>query len=85
MILVKNRLSDPTKEQDGQDQWRNDIKSDCWGKALKEGCCERTKAQTCVSPIEKTVNIKDLTRVMAKTQSWTQTVTMGCVGQVDGS
>ena len=35
----------PNKVQEGQDQLRNDIKSDHWGKALKEGCHERRKAQ----------------------------------------
>ena len=42
---VKNWLSDLTKEQEGQDWLRNDIKIDCQGKALKEGCHEREWAQ----------------------------------------
>ena len=42
---VKNRFSDPTKVQIGQDQYRNDVKSDCWEKDLEEGCCKREGVQ----------------------------------------
>ena len=40
-ISVKNRFSDLTKEQIGQDWQGKDITNECQGKALKEGCCER--------------------------------------------
>jgi len=36
-----------------------------------------------MSPTEKTVTNKGLTRVMVKTWSWTWTVTMRCVGWMD--
>jgi len=64
---VKNRFSGPTKFQEGQDQCRNDVKSDCQGKALKEGCCEREWAWESVSSTEKMNTKRDLTRVMVKT------------------
>ena len=38
-----------------------------------------------VSPTEKTVTNKDLTRVMVKTWSWMQTATTGHVGQMYGN
>jgi len=41
MEYVKNGFSDPTKEQEGQDQQGKDIMSDCQGKALREVCHER--------------------------------------------
>jgi len=50
---VKNRLFDLTREQEGQDQLRNGLKSDLWGKALKEGCHERRGAQMGVSLTEQ--------------------------------
>ena len=55
--------------QNGQDQYRNNVGSDHWGKALKEGCCERTGAQKGVSSIEKTVTNKDSTRAMVKARA----------------
>jgi len=36
------------------------------GKALKEGCCERERAQTGVFPIEETSTKGDLARAMTK-------------------
>jgi len=42
------------------------------------------KAWMGVSPTERTVTNKDLTRAMVKTWSWIQTVTMGHVGWGDG-
>ena len=77
---VKNRFSDPTKEQIGHDRCRKDIKNDCQ-KALKEGCCEREQAQMDVSSIEKTNTKYDLARAMAKSRSEMQTVANGHVGQ----
>ena len=70
--------------QDGLAQYDNDVKSDHQGKALQEGCCERTKARMGVSSKEKTVTNKDLTRVMVKTLSWMQTVTNGHVSWIEG-
>src|SRR5882724_9524946 len=35
-LIVKNGLSNTTKEQEGWDQLRNDVKSDHWGKFR---CC----------------------------------------------
>jgi len=47
---VKNGVSDPTKAQNVGDQYGNDIKSDHWRKALKEGFCGRERARMGVSP-----------------------------------
>jgi len=79
MVVVKDRFSDPTKEQIGQDQCRNDITNDHQEKALKEGCHEREQAWMDVSPIEKTNTKEDLARVMTKSRSKMQTVTNSCV------
>jgi len=45
-------------------------------KALKEGSCEREWAQTSVSSREKTNTKRNLARVMTKSKSKMQTVTM---------
>ena len=80
MILsVKNRFSNPTKVQIGQDQYRKDVMNDHWEKALREGCHEKEQAWMDTSSTEKTNTKEDLARVMTKSRSKTQTVTNGCV------
>ena len=76
---MKNRFSDLTKEQIGQDRHRKDVTNDCQEKGLKEGCHEREQAQMDVSSTEKTNTKEDLTRVMTKSKSKIQTVTNGHV------
>ena len=80
-LLVKNRFSDLTKVQIGWDQHRIDVMKDGWEKALKEGCHEREQAWTDMSSREKPNTKEVLARVMAKSNSTSQTVTNGCVGQ----
>ena len=41
LACVKNRFSNPTKEQEGQDWQGKDVINDHQGKALREGCHER--------------------------------------------
>jgi len=80
-VIVKNGVSDLTKEQTGQDQCRKEVMNDCWEKALKEGCHEREQAWRGVSSTEKTNTKEDLARVMTISKSMMQTVTNGCVSQ----
>src|SRR5882724_1093481 len=63
---VKNGFSDLTKVQIGWDQFGKDVMNDHQGKALKEGCCEKERAQTGVFLIEETNTKGDLARVTAK-------------------
>src|SRR5882724_11175976 len=67
---VKSGFSDLTKEQEGRD-WQ--------GKALREGCHERKKAQTSVSSREKKDTNRNLVRVTTKSKSSMQTISNGCV------
>jgi len=53
LSCVKNGLSNLTKVQNGQDQYRNDVGSDCQGKALKE-LSLNNKGSEGVSLTEKT-------------------------------
>ena len=78
---VKNGFSDPTKEQEGQDQPRKDIMNRCQVKALREGCCERKEARMSVSSREKKKTNWNLARVTTKSKSKMQTVSNGCVSQ----
>ena len=81
MILsVKNRFSNPTKVQIGQDQYRKDVMNDHWEKALREGCHEKEQAWMDTSSTEKTNTKEDLARVMTKSRSDMQTVTNGHAG-----
>src|SRR5882724_6715175 len=51
---VKNRFSNPTKEQGGQDRQGKDITNDHQGKALREGCCKKREwARMSVTSREK--------------------------------
>src|SRR5882724_7152730 len=77
---VKNGFSDPTTEQEGQDQPRKDIMNRHQVKALREGCHERKEAQTGVSSREMNTN-KNLVRATTKSKSMTQTVSNGHVSQ----
>jgi len=79
-VPVKNGFSDPTKEQEGQDQPRKDVMNRCQVKALREGCCERKEARTSVSSREKINTNKNLVRATTKCKSEVQTVSNGCVG-----
>src|SRR5882724_11157396 len=56
---VKNRFSDPTKEQEGQDQQGKDVTNYCQGKALREGCHEREWAQmiSCINLARNNVQL----------------------------
>ena len=76
---VKNRFSNPTKEQIGWYWCRKDVTNDHQEKALKEGCHEREQAQMDVCSTEKTNTKEHLARVMTKSKSKTQTVANGCV------
>ena len=78
---VKNRFSDPTKEQEGRDWPRKDIMSRCQVKVLREGCHERKEARTGVSSGEKINTNRNLARVTTKSKSKIQTVSNGCVGR----
>jgi len=53
VLLVKNRFSDPTKEQVGQDWQRKDIINDHQGKALKEGCFHNPFLMLSPHPIDR--------------------------------
>jgi len=81
LACVKNRFSDPTKEQKGQDWPRKDIVNRHQVRALKEGCHERKKAQVGVSSREKENTNRNLARVTTQSKSRTQTVSNGCVGR----
>src|SRR5882724_6315713 len=74
VLAVKNRFSDPTKEQEGRDQQGKDIMNDHQGKALREGCHERKKAWASGSSREKKDTNRNLARVTTKSKSRTQTV-----------
>ena len=76
---VKNRFSNLTKAQEGQDRPRKDKMNRHWGEALSEGCHERKKAQTVVPSREKINNNRNLARATTKSKSETQTVSNGCV------
>jgi len=80
-ITVKNRFSNPTKEQEGQDWQGKDVMNDHKGKALREGCCEREWAQMSVSSRERNNTKRNLVRATTKSKSEMQTVSNGCVGQ----
>jgi len=79
MAFVKNRFSDPTKEQKGQDQPRKDVVNRCQVRALREGCCERKEAQASVSSREKKNTNRNLVRATTKSKSRMQTVSNGHV------
>src|SRR5882724_1088383 len=81
IIVVKNRFSDLTKEQEGQDQPRKDIMNRHQTKALREGCHERKKAQTGVSSTEKMNTNRNLVKATTKSKSEMQTVSNGRVGR----
>ena len=81
-MSVKNRFSDLTKEQVGQDQQGKDVMNDHQGKALKEGCHEREWAQTSVSSREKNNTKRNLVRVTTKSKCRMQMVTNGHVSQL---
>src|SRR5882724_4960995 len=81
MYAVKNRLSDPTKVQEGQGRPRKDVMNRRRRKALSEGCRERKEARTVVSSREKMNNNKNLARATTKSKSETQIVSSGCVGR----
>ena len=81
MAIVKNRFSNPTKEQEGRDRPRKDIMNRCQVKALREACCERKEARTGISSREKINTNKNLARVTTKSKSEMQTVSNGHVGQ----
>jgi len=76
----QERVSDPTKQQEGQDRQGKDITNDHQGKALREGCHERKKARTSVSSREKKEANRNLARATTKSRSEMQTVPNGCVG-----
>ena len=76
---VKNRFSDPTKEQKGRDLPRKDVGNRCQVRALREGCHERRKAQVGVSSREKKNTNRNLARATTKSKSRMQTVSNGCV------
>src|SRR5882724_4481073 len=78
---VKNGFSNPTKEQEGQDQQRKDVTNDRQGKALREGCHERKMAWTSVSSREKKDTNRNLARATSKSRSDMQTVSNGRVGR----
>src|SRR5882724_7833547 len=78
---VKNGFSDPNKEKEGQDRPRKDVMNRHQAKALREGCCERKEARTCVSSREKMNTNWSLARVITKSKSETQTVSNGHVSQ----
>ena len=59
---------------------RKDITNDCQGKALREGCHERKKAQVSVSSRVKKNTNRNLARATTKSKSRMQTVSNGCVG-----
>ena len=81
MVSVKNRFSNPTKEQKGRDQPRKDVVNRHQVKALREGCHERKKAWVSVSSREKKNTNRNLARVTTKSKSRTQTVSNGHVGR----
>src|SRR5882724_6701660 len=81
IIVVKNRFSDLTKEQEGQDRPRKDIMNRHQAKALREGCHERKKAQAGVSSREKMNTNMNLARVTTKSKHETQTVSNGRVSR----
>ena len=81
VLYVKNGFSDPTKEQEDQDQPRKDIMNRHQVKALREGCCERKEAQMGVPSREKINTNKNLVRATTKSKSEMQTVSNGCVGR----
>ena len=83
--FVKNGFSNPTKEQEGQDQQGKDITNDGQAKALREGCHEREWAWMSVSSREKNKTKRNLARVTTKSKSKTQTVSNGCVSQGEGN
>ena len=73
---VRNRFSDPTKEQKGRDWPRKDVVNRCQVRALREGCRERKEAQAGVSSREKKNTNRNLVRVTTKSKSRTQTVSV---------
>src|SRR5882724_12240940 len=81
IIVVKNRFSDLTKEQEGQDRPRKDIMNRHQAKALREGCCGRKEAWMCVSSREKMNINKNLVRATTKSKSEMQTVSNGHVSR----
>src|SRR5882724_7767810 len=81
LASVKNGFSNPTKEQEGQDQPRQDIMTRCQVKALREGCRERKEARMGDSSREKMNTNKNLVRATTKSKSKMQTVSNGHVGQ----
>ena len=78
---VKNRFSNPTKEQEGRDLQGKDVTNDHQGKVLREGCCERKEARASVSSREKENTNRNLARVTTKSKSRMQTVSNGCVNR----
>jgi len=80
-LCVKTRFSDPTKEQEGQDQPRKDVMNRRQVKALREGCRERKEAWMGVSSREKINTNRNLARATTKSKSEMQTVSNGCVGR----
>ena len=81
MVDVKNRLSDPTKEQKGQGWPRKDVVNRHQVKALRESCHERKEAQASVSSRERKDTNRNLVSVTTKSKSRMQTASNGCVGQ----
>src|SRR5882724_2014878 len=69
LFSVKNRFSDPTKEQEGRDQPRKDVMNRCQVKALREGCHKRKEARMGVSSREKMNTNKNLVRATTKSKS----------------
>ena len=68
-VGVKNGFSNPTKEQENQDQQGKDVMNDHQGKALREGCREREWARASVSSREKNSTKRNLARVTTKSKS----------------
>ena len=64
---------------------RKDITNDHQEKALREGCHEREWAQMSVSSREKKNTKRNLVRVTTESKSRTQTVSTGCVSQIEGN
>src|SRR5882724_442048 len=79
VVPVKNRFSNPTKEQKGQYRPRKDVVNRYQVRALREGCHERRKVQVGVSSREKKKTNRNLMRATTKSKSRTRTVSNGCV------
>src|SRR5882672_5514087 len=62
-------VSNSTKWQKGRSRMKNDIQGEHQSKALIKGCCERTKAQGCVSSQGKVNTDGNLARATAKSRA----------------